>query len=111
MIKLTKAEWEKFKSSDDKSIWPDDAYMDDVYLTSMDGVELDDDSKDFSSMHDGEFMQLESGCVLDHPKFESIVSLFKAWRKIQTHEIVSVEVPKGFDLKSILKDTGCKIVK
>ena len=111
MIKLTKHEWEAFINSKDKTIWPDDAYMDDVYITYSDGEEVDDESERFKNSPAGTVLKLESGWVCNHPTIESLELLLKKWRKLQTHEIVSIQIPKGFDIKALLKGTECKLLK
>jgi len=94
MIKTTGAEWKAF-NSDDK-YWAD-FYLDDEVITVNDS-DVDPYDYDPSKLADTDKVAIDGGWVTDQTpgssKEYSLATFFKTWRKQQTTEFLSVEVPK-----------------
>lgn len=94
MIKTTGAEWKAFNLAD--AYWGE-FYLDDEAIT-VNGKEIDPYDYEPSKLNDADEVKIDGGYVVDQAKGSdreySLDTFFKRWRKQQTTEYLSVEVPK-----------------
>lgn len=88
-------------------IW-EDAYMDDITFEYNSGI------------HEGVIPEklppetpiyFEEGYLIDHPGYDSVEKLFRAWKKAATHVTltITVEKEKADDLKKYAKSLGATL--
>jgi len=102
MIKTTGAEFKRFY--DDLEVWTDETYHDDVVLSVNDFGSTEHWDADLIKPADK--IVIESGCmVYEGDKTRDICAVFKAWRKKQTVQVFSVEIPNNHieSFKKIVK--------
>lgn len=107
-MKTTGAELKAFWK--DESVWPGDSYVDGVYL-KINGA--DGSSEDVEGMKDDDKIDLVDGYFCDQSdEGESLLTVFRRWRKKQATEMLLVEIPKGKleELKTALKAIGGKVL-
>jgi hypothetical protein len=94
VIKTTGAEWKAFNN--DEAYWGD-FYIDDEVVT-VNGNPVDRYEFDAHKLNDADKLEIDGGWVADQAvgseKEYSLDKFFKTWRKQQTTEFLSVEVPK-----------------
>lgn len=94
MIKTTGAEWKAFMS--DEVYWGECAVDDEV--TTVNGSPVDEYEFDLMSVADADKLTVDGGWVFDQAKGSAkewaLATFFRTWRKQQTTEFLSVEVPK-----------------
>lgn len=94
MIKTTGAEWKAFNA--DSTYWAE-FYHEDEEIT-VNGDRVDPYSFDAETLTGPEKVIVDGGWVADQAKDSdkeySLETFFKRWRKQQTTEYLSVEVPK-----------------
>lgn len=94
MIKTTGAEWKAFNN--DNVYWGE-FYMEDEAVT-VNGDPVDEYTFDADSLADADKVQIDGGWVADQAdgsdKEYSLDTFFRRWRKQQSTEFLSVEVPK-----------------
>lgn len=94
MIKTTGAEWKAFDA--DKVYWAEFCVEEEVI--TINGQSVDEYAFDASSLADGDRVTVDGGWVTDQAggsdKEYSLDTFFRRWRKQQTTDYLSVEVPK-----------------
>lgn len=94
MIKTNGAEWKAFIA--DNTYWAEFCVEDDVI--SVNGAHVDEYSFDLNTLADADKVTVDGGWVTDQAansnKEYSLDTFFRRWRKQQTTEFLSVEVPK-----------------
>ena len=104
MIKTTGKEFKAFMA--DEGYWPEGWFMDDIEVT-FDGSP-DDSSTQYEDLLDTCEVAIVSGSIYKGDYGGDVISLesfFKKWKKLQTVEYVTVEIPKGKsdELKAFVK--------
>ena len=105
-MKTTGAEFSKFYS--DPVMWPKGNYHDDddITVNGKDNAELD-------SVSDNAVVEFTCGVVFNgnNEELNSFPSYFKKWKKAQTTDFLTIEVPKTATatVTAWLKGQGCKV--
>ncbi|MEZ6723129.1 hypothetical protein [Pseudomonas aeruginosa] len=103
-IKTTGIELKSFWKDD--SVWPDDSYVDGLYL-KVNGQ--DADSEDIEALNDADQVVIEDGYFCDaNDDGESLLTVFKRWRKKQTTVYISASCPKELEeaVRAAIKSAG-----
>lgn len=94
MIKTTGAEWKAF--NEDSSYWAEFCVEDEI--VTVNGSRVDEHSSYVETLADADKMTVDGGWVADQADGSdneySLETFFRRWRKQQTTEYLSVEVPK-----------------
>lgn len=94
MIKTTGAEWKAFNA--DNVYWAEFCVEEEV--VAVNGFEVDPYSFEADTLADADKVTVDGGLVSDQAdgsdKEYSLDTFFRRWRKQQTTEFLSVEVPK-----------------
>lgn len=100
MIKTTGAEWKAFNA--DTTYWAEFCVEDEI--VTVNGSRVDEYSDYIDALADADKVTVDGGWVADQgsDKEYSLNTFFKRWRKQQTTEYLSVEVPK--EKASVVRD-------
>jgi hypothetical protein len=94
MIKTTGAEWKAFNA--DNAYWAEFCVDDEVI--TVNGHAVDEYSFDVDTLADADKVTVDGGWVADQARGSDkefdLATFFRRWRKQQSTEFLSVEVPK-----------------
>lgn len=107
-IKTTGRELKAFWNDD--SVWPGESHVDGVSLT-VNGKDHGSEAVDV--LADDDHVVLNDGYFCDeNDEGESLLTVFRRWRKKQTVRTTLVEYPEGKleEVKAALKAVGAKVI-
>ena len=113
MVKVSGAEWKAFMN--DEAYWGKDTYFDDAEFTLNGEVKPDDLDFDTTQIANTDILEVVNGGIYSESKPEhnnkSLESMFRRWRKLQTHTSFVVTCKKDHveAIKRSVKLLGGKV--